>query len=140
MVICLTLFSRSLEMSKYNTAQMLVFSIGAASAFWEKAFKRFGHKIEKMPEIKMNSRLTATAGRAWLKSDFIDLSCYLMEKYPDYFENDTIPHELCHFIAYRVFGDKGHGPQWKFVMMELGLIPNRLHSMQTKHQAEKLLK
>jgi predicted SprT family Zn-dependent metalloprotease len=127
-------------MAKYDTVKMLAFSIKCATVFWAQAEKRFGCTIGEMPAIKMNSRLTAVAGRAWLSSDFIDLSCYLMEKYPQVFNLETIPHELCHFIAYRLFNDKGHGPNWKYVMSEMGLAPERCHSMVTKYQAERGMK
>lgn len=127
-------------MAKYDSVKMLNTSILIAKAFWAAANRHFGSDIGEMPAVKMNSRLTAIAGRAWLSSDFIDLSCYLMEQYPEVIKAETIPHELCHFIAWRLYRDKGHGPEWKYVMREMGLEPKTYHNMITKYQAERGLR
>lgn len=126
-------------MSKYNIPvdilSLLANRIG--EAFWLKAFGIFDKCIGKMPEIKMNKRLTSTGGRAFFEQGYIDLSCYLMERNPEYYEHNTIPHELCHIIAWRLYGDTGHGKGWKYVMQEMGVNGTRCHTMQTKYQAEK---
>jgi len=123
----------------YNKELMLEFSIKHAKYYWRLALKKFPElkHYGDMPEFKMNARLTAIGGRAWLDSNFIDLSCYLLERNWETYKKEVIPHELCHFIAYRLFDDKGHGLNWKYVMEEMGLEPNRCHSMITKYQAEK---
>lgn len=126
--------------NKYNTTAQLAFAQKVGNAFWLKAFGIFDKCIGKMPEIKMNARLTATGGRAFLEQGYIDLSCYLMERNKEYYEMDTIPHELCHIIAWRLYGDKGHGKGWKYVMQEMGVNGSRCHTMQTKYQAERKAK
>lgn len=134
-------------MATYDKIKMQKWAEAIAKTYWRKASERWGiAAIGAMPIIEMNARLTSTAGRAWVNMsghaphevEKIDLSCYLMERNPDNFRLDTIPHELAHFIAYRVYGDKGHGQGWKYTMQELG-IPNaqRCHSMETKFKAEK---
>lgn len=84
-----------------------------------------------VPAVKINKRLKTTAGRAWIDANpqYIDLSYELLQQYPDYFSQDTIPHELCHLIAFTVYEDSGHGPAWKNVMRSIGLEPTRCHSM-----------
>lgn len=108
-----------------------------AMKWWKKAEDKFGLKIGKMPAVKMNSRLTSTAGRAFLEQDYIDLSCYLMDNNREYFAEDTIPHELAHIIAWRLYKDRGHGAAWKSVALALYGANNRCHTMQTKRKAEK---
>lgn len=125
-------------MPKYNIPMLQEFADKCAAYWWQRMVTKFGAKIGKMPTIKMNARLTSTAGRAWLEDNYIDLSCYLMERYPAEFRDDTIPHELCHHIAYRLYSDKGHGPAWKNTMRVMGLKDERLHKMVTKSQAQKI--
>jgi len=120
----------------YNIPAMLRFANQVGGEFWLKAFGIFPYRIGKMPEIKMNARLTSTGGRAFMEAGFIDLSCYLMKRNMKHYEDVIIPHELCHIIAFRIWGDTGHGKAWKYAMQEMGLNPDRLHTMQTKHMAK----
>ena len=71
-----------------------------AKKWWALARATFGDGIGTMPELKMNSRLTSTAGRAFIMDDpaYCYFSVYLFEKYPEEFFNDTVPHELAHHI------------------------------------------
>ena len=122
---------------KYNIPMLQAVAEKTANDFWLKAFSVFTKGIGKRPAIIMNARLTATAGRAFLEDGKIDLSCYLMTNNLDLFKIDTIPHELCHIIAWRLYGDKGHGKGWKYVMGEMGVNGKRCHTLMTKAQAEK---
>jgi SprT protein len=58
---------------------------------------------------------------------------------PDYLRNghledmieQTLPHELAHFVSYTVYGPlhgRGHGREWKSVMSRLGLQVKRCHN------------
>ncbi len=129
-------------MSKYDTVKLHKKANDIAVKFWTYAKNYWREDIGAMPEIKMNPRLTSTAGRAFIFADkpFVDLSCYLFENNPEYFEADTIPHELCHHIAFRIFGDRGHSKGWKYVMQQMGIKGDRCHTMQTKRQAERASK
>ena len=73
----------------------------------------------------------STAGRAWLGQWRIQLNEQLCKENMEDFMNDTIPHEVAHLIAYKVFGDDGHGDGWKSVMRALGLNPSRCHNYDT---------
>lgn len=75
----------------------------------------------------------STAGRAWLGQWRIQLNEQLCKENLEDFMNDTIPHEVAHLIAYKVFGDDGHGEGWKSVMRALGLNPTRCHEYNTKN-------
>jgi predicted SprT family Zn-dependent metalloprotease len=122
---------------KYDIPMLQAVAEQVTNDFWLKAFGIFTKSIGKRPAIIMNARLTATAGRAFYMHDFIDLSCYLMTNNMEYFKVDTIPHELCHIIAWRLYGDKGHGKGWKYVLKEMSVNGERCHTMQTKYQAER---
>ena len=102
--------------------------------WWNEAIEKFGNGIGEMPAVKMNARLTSTAGRAFIENDYIDLSCYLMENNQEYFAKDTIPHELAHMIAWRLYKDRGHGKAWKYVAYTLYGSYNRCHTMQVKRK------
>ncbi len=124
---------------KYDLPKLRYLAEHNARNWWRKGVKIFGAEIGEMPEVKMNSRLTSTAGRAFIHSDpqYIDLSCYLMVRYMDEFFEDTIPHELAHIIAFRMFECSGHGPEWKRVATELYGNCSRQHTMITKSLANK---
>jgi SprT protein len=79
-------------------------------------------------KFSMNGRLTSTAGRAFLQEGRLEFSKTLYTQNVEAFLNDTVPHELAHIVAFRVFGDKGHGVHWKHVMNFLGFEPTRCHS------------
>ena len=111
-----------------------------AKVFWldaSSSFKKHNYDIGIIPNIIMNNRLTSTAGRAFIERGYIDLSVFLMERNVEGFLDDTIPHELCHIIAWRLFNDKGHGKAWKNTVLFLGKDPTRCHSYITKSQAIK---
>ncbi len=126
-------------MAKYNKEAMLRFVEMVAKEYWIKARKIWGDRIGAMPKLEMNARLTSTGGRAFLEAGKCDFSCYLLGNNTEYFKKNTIPHELAHIVAYRLYGDKGHGQDWKNVAFMLYGDNNRCHTMQTKYRAEKAM-
>jgi len=135
-------------MATYDKEKLLAFAVYHANAVWKNAFSIWGDKIGQMPVVEMNARLTACGGRAFMrtpqnKANFpdmierVDFSCYLMERNPDEYKAETIPHELAHFIAFRVYGDENHGKGFKYVMYKLGCRGDRCHPMVTKNMAAK---
>ena len=74
-----------------------------------------------------------TAGRAWLGQWRIQLNEQLCKENTEDFMSDTIPHEVAHLVAYKVFGDDGHGDGWRSVMRALGLNPSRCHDYDTRN-------
>lgn len=127
-------------MAKYNIPVLQAFVERHAKDYWIAARRLFGDKIGAMPAIKINARLTSTAGRAFLEQGYCDFSAYLLNNNLDYFAADTIPHELCHHIAWRLYGEDGHGKAWKQVCLQVYGKNNRCHTMQTKYQAERKTK
>ena len=96
---------------------------------WWKRFSEVYPQIGKVPEIKINARLKTTAGRAFLEENYIDLSAELFWEHTENFTSDTIPHELAHMVAYRVFGDEGHGKGWYSIIEQFDIKTARLHQM-----------
>lgn len=90
------------------------------------------------PSIKLNNRLKTTAGRAFFEENYIDLSTELFWEHTLNFTQDTIPHELAHIAAYKVFGDEGHGRGWKMTLQRVGINTTRLHHLvNSQHAARK---
>lgn len=53
----------------------------------------------------------------------------LLARNPEDFLAQTLPHEVAHLVAYRLFGRqiRPHGPQWRAVMGFFGAAPERCH-------------
>ena len=101
--------------------------------WWNKAKEIFGNIGEK-PKCVLNNRLKSTGGRAFIEHGYIDLSVSLLRDNMDYYAKDTIPHELAHMIAFRLYQDRGHGKAWKYVAQTLYGANNRCHTMQIKRK------
>jgi SprT protein len=114
-----------------------------ATSYWWTRFRRIYKTLpETVPPVKLNNRLKTTAGRAWLcerhLDRFIDLSTELLAEHPRAFFDEIIPHELAHIVAFHLFKDNGHGPQWKDVMRRTGVNGGRTHHLvNSKHTARK---
>lgn len=96
--------------------------------WWKRFLSRYP-KIGNTPGAVLNARLKTTAGRAFLDDGYIDLSPDLMWEHTEQFCRDTIPHELAHLVAWKVYGDPGHGKGWKTVIREFNIPTDRLHHM-----------
>ena len=107
-----------------------------AKKFWNKALglypKLAGYK---MPSVVINSRLRTTAGYSYSgKENRIEFNPHLYLRHEDIFHLDTIPHELAHNIADRLFKSKGHDEAWHNTFFDLtGYLAERTHSMNVKH-------
>lgn len=124
-------------MSKYDLSKMQVSLDKIGPAWWKYATHLFSEAIGAMPELSLNSRLTGTAGRAFLQGGKVELSCYFLEQYPDAMLSNTLPHELAHIIAYRMYGEENHGKAWKMVARSLYGQCNTYHNYTTMRQAKK---
>jgi SprT protein len=82
-----------------------------------------------------------TAGLAKVRDNQIYLNQMYMTTHLDEMIEETLPHELCHILTYKLHGDaaftrthrgevNSHGRLWSKEMMEVfGLFPNRSHIM-----------
>ena len=130
-------------MATYDKAAMQRKCHEAARKIWAKAasiewINGRKNALGIMPPIEMNARLTTTGGRAWINEpektpheyEKIDLSCYIMANNPwADFERIILVHEICHFIAGRVYGDYGHGKGFKYVTYMMGGEQGRFHNL-----------
>lgn len=73
------------------------------------------------------------AGRAYYHDWTVRLNRKLLERHPDHMINVTVPHEIAHLVARKVYGPriKAHGKEWQSVMRDFGLKPDVCHSMDT---------
>lgn len=97
--------------------------------YLQMAHKIWGYQLRdwKTPTLSFDLRGTA-AGRAWLQRNHIQINEILFKENKEDFFKRTIPHEVAHLVAFRVFCEKGHGKDWKFVMTRFGCDPSRCHS------------
>jgi predicted SprT family Zn-dependent metalloprotease len=96
---------------------------------WKKFNNIYGLSIGIKPAVKLNKRLKTTGGRAFLEHGYIDLCYTLINQLPHQYRDEIIPHELAHMVAWRLYKDPGHGPQWKGVMVQYGIEPKRCHNL-----------
>lgn len=63
--------------------------------------------------------------------DLIRLNGQLLKEHPQEMISETIPHELAHIVAHRLFGTriKPHGAEWRAVMAAFGKAPDVSHQM-----------
>lgn len=92
-------------------------------------FSRLYTLTKPCPNIILNNRLKTTAGRCHYDKRLIDLSPLLFAENIKEFEEIIIPHEAAHMVAFDVYGDCGHGADWKSVMIKFGIPPARLHDL-----------
>jgi predicted SprT family Zn-dependent metalloprotease len=118
---------------KYNLVALQKFADEWATYWWNVAqvkFKcRYNKDIGVMPIVIINTRLTSTAGRAFNCGTKIDLSAKLMAENYEYFAKDTIPHEIAHIVACKIFKSKGHDRAWYDTCAIMGFETTRCHSM-----------
>lgn len=91
------------------------------------AVEKYGMKYFLIPEIKFTKKGTA-AGTAYITKNVINFNPVLLQENPEQFIKQTVTHEFAHILAYRVFDDRGHGKDWKRVMVQLGAEPKRCHN------------
>jgi SprT protein len=106
----------------------------------DKAEQLFGVRFNV--ELKLNKRLTSTAGRAFYVQNLIELSQKLLKDNLQGFLDDTLPHEFCHLLSHKLYGElgKGHSNEWKHTMLALGYKPERCHSYETQRRVVKTTK
>jgi SprT protein len=83
----------------------------------------------EMPTISFDLK-GQTAGYAWYQKNHIQLNGDLLMKETEDMIEDTLPHEFAHIASYKFYGRDGvgHGRNWKWTMIRLGLEPKRCHN------------
>jgi SprT protein len=102
-----------------------------ANNLWARAIKTWPELARlEMPDIRINSRLKTTAGRSHSVNNWLDFNAYLLETNANTMLEDTLPHEMAHNIADRLFNSVGHDTAWRAVYFKLtGKEAARLHNM-----------
>lgn len=87
----------------------------------------------RMPQFKVMFGLKASvSGKAMLGRGIINYNPTLLRENPEVFLRQTVGHEVVHFACYAKYGPvDGHGPEWKSMMVMMGLEPVRCHSYDT---------
>jgi predicted SprT family Zn-dependent metalloprotease len=88
----------------------------------------------KAPTVKVNYRLSSTAGRNTSEENTYDLAGKFFAKHADEMLRVILPHEIAHQIDFNLNGwykgKKHHGAKWCAIMEAYGLPPEPYHSMQ----------
>lgn len=97
---------------------------------WFEAELLFGKKMGIRPVLDYNLYRKDAIGLAHYVKNMIKLNpVYLIggdKELYDHILDDTIVHEVCHFVAYRVYRERGHGYYWKLCMSKMGVPAFRI--------------
>lgn len=97
------------------------------SELFDAADKSFGKKFIR-PFVVYKNR-GKVAGTARYRKNELSLNPKLLIENVEAFINDTIPHEVGHFIAAQEFGEAGHGVLWEIACKSIGMDePNQYHN------------
>lgn len=86
--------------------------------------------VWKMPTISFDLK-GKSAGCCLLDSGHIRFNPVLFIENEEYFLNEVVGHELCHYIARQEYGlaIKPHGKEWQHLMKTIGLEPKTTHTL-----------
>jgi predicted SprT family Zn-dependent metalloprotease len=101
-----------------------------------------GLRLKDFPKLQFvwSSRMYRTMGRALYAEQKITLSTVLFTVATEQQNRSTVIHEMCHLIAYKLYGSagRGHGQAWKVCMVNAGETPEIYHSV--KYEKPKVKK
>jgi len=111
----------------FNSQQLVVRKveqcISHASVYFEQNFK--------LPKISFSQR-GKIAGCARLQLNELRFNPILLADNVDAFLEEVVPHEVCHLLAYSLFGKvRPHGKEWQSLMLKLFKLKG-----QTYHQMD----
>ncbi|WP_340677114.1 SprT family zinc-dependent metalloprotease [Paraglaciecola sp.] len=112
----------SLNLTMQDIRQRVQHCINVASVYFNHSFT--------MPEVKFNQR-GKIAGSARLQKNELRFNPVLMKDNLELFLSDVVPHEVCHLLAFTLYGRvKPHGREWQQLMREVfGRKPQTYHMM-----------
>ncbi|MFT5924895.1 MAG: SprT protein [Paraglaciecola sp.] len=111
----------------FNPQQLIIQKveqcINHASSYFEQNFR--------LPKISFNQR-GKIAGCARLQTNELRFNPVLLSDNINAFLEEVVPHEVCHLLAYNLFGKvRPHGKEWQSLMLELFSVKG-----QTYHQMD----
>lgn len=72
-----------------------------------------------LPQVRFNQR-GKIAGSARLQLNELRFNPILLAENLDAFLHEVVPHEVCHLLAYQLFGKvRPHGKEWQSLMLNL---------------------
>jgi SprT protein len=118
------------------TTQQLI--LNKVEESFKKAEAFFGKTLER-PRNIIFKRSGTTAGWSCYGRKELMFQLDLAEHHQEDFINETVPHEVAHYVDDLVYGNKYangrrqvHGPRWKYIMTRVyGLNPDRCHNYDT---------
>lgn len=102
----------------------------------KRAQERFGLGAEELGRMRLeiaNDLPRDWAGSAHRRTHLLRLSLSHLLQHEDYVVDEVLPHEVAHVVQQIVYPNatQAHGPEWKFVMRELGCKFSTYHSLPT---------
>jgi SprT protein len=110
----------------FNSQQLIIQKVEQcikhASLYFEHSFK--------LPKITFNQR-GKIAGCARLQTNELRFNPVLLSDNINAFLEEVVPHEVCHLLAYKLFGKvRPHGKEWQSLMLKLfGVKGQTYHHM-----------
>lgn len=89
------------------------------------------YQIDIKPAITYTTRGT-TAGYAIFDTNTLDFNIALAAQNENEFVTQIVGHEFCHLVTNEVYSHCGHGAEWKEVMRDFNLQPDRLHRLDVR--------
>lgn len=126
-----------MPLTKAQKAELLEPVVTTCRAIWT-ALQAQHPKLaaHSMPEIALNARLKASAGRCFPTLNLVEFGPDFLlhsETFTTLMYRVIMPHELIHQADYNLHGESefvhGHGKNWTRLMVEYGLPANRFHPM-----------
>lgn len=103
-----------------------------AKAKFAEAEKHTGKTIGDCPELRYDIRSKRMVGQAQMAISLIRLNPIWLaienQEVRDAIQADTLVHEICHIIAFKLYGDRGHSIDWRRCMVRMGVLPSRLYT------------
>ncbi len=75
-----------------------------------------------------SDRMISCAGRAALRQNSLTLNRRLFKIHRDHLQQ-TVVHEVCHLLNYKINNLSGHGRSWQALMVRCGFKPVSCHDM-----------
>lgn len=109
---------------KSETERIIRACLDKLGAKWNRTFP--------MPKVDYFSLTGTTAGEADSSKYLIRLNQTLLMQNWELFKKQTIPHEVCHLVANKLWvRPLAHGEQWKSLMLTLGCSLEACHKFDT---------
>jgi SprT protein len=89
---------------------------------------KYHFKLSRPIQINFDITGSYLAGQANLTDSILRFNPAYLNKYGEDYIEDTIPHEVVHICVWEYYGGrvKGHGKEWKSMMLSIGQSPYQM--------------